>query len=115
MNSVSPMLKFTAETVHDFENRRLATLDMEVEVTKMEHKDEMVEQISFSYYQKPMKTPLVIGASTAMSLHQKFSILSNEVIRRLSNMSPDRTSSEKTEVINQFTRELKNCGYTSPG
>ena len=79
---------------------------MEVEVTKVEHRDEMVEQISFSYYHKHMKTPLVIGASAAMSQHQKFSILSNEVIRRLSNMSPNRTSQEKIEVINLEREEL---------
>ena len=112
MNSVSSMLTFTAETIYNFENRMLATLDMQVEVIKVEHREEMVDQISFSYYQKPMKTPLVIGYSSAMGQHQKFSILSNEVIRRLSNLSPDRTSHERTRVIDEFTKELKSSGYS---
>ena len=75
MNAVNEDLEFTIETVYDFENRRLATLDFECEVID--------NQISYSYFQKSMKTPLVIGASNAMSEHQKISILSNEVIRRM--------------------------------
>ena len=58
-----------------------------------------------------MKTPLVIGEKSAMSAHQKFSILSNEVIRRLSNTSQDISMEERLVVINQLTRELKNSGY----
>ena len=82
MNSVNEDLQFTVETVYDFKNRRLATLDFECEVIE--------NHISYSYYQKPMKTPLVIGAESAMSEHQKISILSNEVIRRMSNISSDK-------------------------
>ena len=32
MNDVNPNLKFTVETVHGFDNKRLATLDMVCEV-----------------------------------------------------------------------------------
>ena len=49
MNSVSPKLTFNMENVHDFPNKRLVTLDMVIEVVE--------NQISYSYYQKPMKTP----------------------------------------------------------
>jgi hypothetical protein len=59
-----------------------------------------------------MKTPLVIGAESAMSEHQKMSILSNEVIRRMSNISMDKSQSERTGVVDTFTRELKNSGYS---
>ena len=69
-------------------------------------------QISYSYFQKSMKTPLVIGAASAVSEHQKFSILSIEVIRRMSNMSESRTQAERTAVVDQFSKELKNSGYT---
>ena len=72
-------LTFTVESVHDFANGRLATLDFECEVIN--------NQIVYSYFQKEMKTPLQIGEASAMSDHQKFSILSNEVIRRMSNVS----------------------------
>ena len=57
MNDVSEDLEFTVETVHDFQNKKLATLDFENEV--------LDNQISYSYFRKPMKTPLVIGAASA--------------------------------------------------
>ena len=47
-----------------------------------------------------------------MSEHQKFLILSNEVVRRMSNMSEDRNQIERTAVVNTFTKELKNSGYS---
>jgi hypothetical protein len=58
LNAVSEDLKFTVETVYDFENNRLATLDFECEFIE--------NQISYSYFQKSMKTPLFIGAESAM-------------------------------------------------
>ena len=88
---MSEDLNFTVETVYDFQNRRLATLDFECEVIE--------NQISYSYFQKSMKTPLVIGAESAMSEHQNMSILSNEVIRRMSNISMDKSQSERTGVV----------------
>ena len=106
MNSVNSDLTFTVETVYNFKNKRLATLDFEAEVIE--------NQVVYSYFQKPMKSPLVIGEASAMSDHQKFSILSNEVIRRMSNISDsDKISQkERVDIINKFTRELKSSGYT---
>jgi hypothetical protein len=88
MNDVSPDLTFTVETVHDFDNKRLATLDFEAEVVDCQTHG--CPQIIYSYFEKSMKTSLVIAEASAMGEHQKFSILTNEVIRRLSNTSKDR-------------------------
>ena len=92
MNSVNSDLTFTVETVYDFANKRLATLDLEVEI--------IMNQIVYSYFQKAMKTPLVIGENSAMSDHQKFAILSNEMIRRMSNIS------EKIPLQETVTQKL---------
>ena len=91
------------ETVPDFQNKRLATLDIECEVIK--------NQNSYSYFQKSMKTSLVLGENSTMFEHQKFSILSNKVIRRMSNISEDREQEEKTATVDTFTAELKKSGY----
>ena len=104
MNSICQDLTFTVESVHDFQNRKLATLDFQCEVIE--------NQISYTYFQKSMKTPLVLGAASAMSEHQKISILSNELIRRMSNMSKDISQGERTTVADIFTKELKASGYT---
>ena len=109
MNDVSQDLTFTVETVHDFANKRLATLDFEAEV--IDCQTHGCKQIIYSYYEKSMKTSLVIAESSAMGEHQKFSILTNEVIRRLSNTSKEIKSEERVAIINTLTRQLKNSGY----
>ena len=105
MNCINPDLKFTAEIANDFANSRLPTLDFELWLDK----NGKVQQ---NYFQKPMKTPYVVMMRSAMSQPQKFSILTNELIRRLSNTDyKDKNVEEKLKVINQFTRELKQSEY----
>ena len=50
-----------------------------------------------------MKTPLVIGEASAMSDHQKFSILSNEIIRRMSNISKMITETERVDIVDRLS------------
>ena len=77
MNDISTNWRFTTESPSEFENRRLPTLDTELWV-----KD---NQIHHSFYEKPTRTPLLIMENSGMAEHQKISILSNDLIRRLSN------------------------------
>merc|ERR1712074_464646 len=113
MNGVSN-LTFTVETTEDFQNKMLPTLDLQIEVKQVVYRRRMIDQISFTYFQKAMKTPLVLGAQSAMSLNQKNNILSNEIVRRLSNISEDRSTEERIQVVDQFTKELKSSGYNRP-
>ena len=73
-------------------------------------------RILHSYFEKEMKTPLVPMQRTAMGEQQKYSILSNELIRRLSNISQDLPEDierkEKIWVIDTMTKQLKNSGYS---
>ena len=70
--------RWSEESQEDFEHERLPTLDFEMWLdSKM--------KIGHSYYQKPTKTPYVLMERSAMSYHQKFQILSNEMCRRLSS------------------------------
>ena len=69
--------------------------------------------INYSYFQKLMKTPLVIMEKSAMGQNQRYSILSNEMIRRLSNTNHEQPDVEDvSRVIETFTQELKNSGYS---
>ena len=105
MNSINPDLKFTTESQEDFETERLPTLDFEMWVTKE-------NKIEHSFYQKPMKTPLVLMERSGMAQHQKYQILSNELTRRLSNIQLETIPhTEILEKIEQLTKELKNSGY----
>ena len=68
--------------------------------------------LNHSYFQKSVKTPLVIMEKSAMSHNQRYSILSNEMIRRLSNTNhEDPDIQDVTNIIETFTQQLKSSGY----
>ena len=70
-------------------------------------------KVHHSYYQKPMKTPYILMARSAMSYQQKMQINSNELTRRLSNIQIESiTQKEINRIIEQFIQELKNSGYS---
>ena len=64
------------------------------------------------YFQKPMKVKLVTMKNSAMAQQTKMSILSNEVVRRLSKVNYHRIGREEVvEVMYNFTSELRNSDY----
>ena len=72
----------------------------------------MIDGILYhSYYEKPKKNQFTVMQRSAMSEHQKMSILSNELVRRLSNIHRDVVAEEIEGVIEQYISELKNSGY----
>ena len=69
-------------------------------------------EINHSYFQKPMKTPYVVMKRSAISQHQKMSILSNEVVRRLSNINHKRAPKEEiVKHMEVFITEMVTSGY----
>ena len=106
MNSINPNLSFTTESQEDFTKERLLTLDFSMWIA-----DD--NTIQHTYYQKDMKTPYVIMERSGTSYHQKFQILSNELVRRLSNVQIEILPHHEIEtVIEQYTKELKTSGYS---
>ena len=106
MNAINPDLEFTTETQDDFPHSRLPTLDFEMWLD-----DD--NRVKHSYFQKSMKTPMVIMERSGISYHQKFQILINELSRRLSNIQVEEIEqTEVTEKVEQFITELKNSGYS---
>ena len=89
MDSINPDLKFTTESQEDYPEERLPTLDFSIWLTE----DNVLKH---TYFQKNMKTPYVIMERSGNSYHQKFQILSNELVRRLSNID---ISLPKYEVL----------------
>jgi hypothetical protein len=81
MNSINPDLEFTVETHEDYEDGMLPTLDFKIEVVK--------GQITHTYFEKPMRNQLVLMERTAMAESQKYQILFNELICRLSQVSKE--------------------------
>ena len=81
MNAVNKDLRFTTESPEEFEGGRLPTLDFVIWA---------VNGILYhSYFEKGMKSHITVMQRTAMSENQKMSIVSNELVRRLSNIHRD--------------------------
>ena len=105
MNSINKELVFTTELEEDFEDNKLPTLDCKLWLEKD-------LSINHTYYEKEMRTQLLIPEKSAMAQKQKMSILSNELVRRLSNICIDKAEAgEKRKVADHFTSQLKNSGY----
>ena len=103
MNSVNENLKFTTEAPEDFPNKRLPTLDFMIW---------MIRGIIYhSYYEKTMGNQLTVMQRSAMSETQKMAILSNELVRRVSNIHRDVLHDELEGVIEHYISQLKSSGY----
>ena len=70
-------------------------------------------EINHTFFEKSMKTQLVIPKRSAMAMKQKISINSNDLNRRLSNINIDRMEDGELErVTDHYTSQLKGSGYT---
>ena len=105
INNVNKDLVFTAEIREDFPDSKLPTLDFLLWLSEQ-------GMLIHSYFEKLMKTPYVLMCRSAMSEHQKYSILSNEVITRLSNIDHQNVGrSEVEEILENMIVQMKTSGY----
>ena len=105
MNSINPNLEFTVECQEEFPQERLPTLDFSIW-------QESNGTLNHVYFQKEMKTPLVIMSRSGMGNQQKIQMLANDLTRRLYNTSTTNIRQEEyNKICNQMTQELKNAEY----
>ena len=105
MNSINPDLTFTTELREDFSDRRLPTLDCNMWF-------DCDWSLNHTYFEKSMRSQLMIPANSAMSEKQKMNILSNDLIRRLSNLKIEKAEvGEEQRIIDHYTTQLKTSGY----
>ena len=107
MNDINPDLTFTAEVEKDFSNNKLPTLDTELWMQE----DGTVRH---GYFEKEMKSQLMLDKASAMSIKQKHCIQANELTRRLYNLDRNNEDLEEEieKVIENFTRQCKNSGWS---
>ena len=70
-----------------------------------------MQQIVWRFYQKPMNTPYVIMASTAIPQKVKVTTMVQEVIRRMRNMCKWVEKWEVEEELSKFCGKMKLSGY----
>ena len=66
----------------------------------------------WSYFEKSMRSQLIMMKRSAQSEQQKMDILSNELVRRMSNVCDKVESMEKVGIVDHYTKQLKNSGYS---
>ena len=65
----------------------------------------------WSYFEKSMRSQLVIMKRSAQGEQQKMDILSNELVRRLSNVCNQVDFKESIRLIDHYCKQLKSSGY----
>ena len=103
MCNINEDLEFTTEVPEDFPDKRLPTLDFLLWISE--------GILLHSYYEKPMRSSYVILQKSALGEQQRMSILSNELIRRLSNIHEDVIATEIHPIIEHYTSQLNSSGY----
>ena len=71
----------------------------------------VVRQIVWRFYEKPMNSPYVIMAKSAMPHKMKVTTMVQEVIRRCRNMSKEVKEEEVKEELGKFCAKMKRSGY----
>ena len=107
-NDINADLEWTVELETDFEDGKgIPTLDFSV---YWEGEKGIFE---YTYYKKQMINPVIIQKRSTMSKKQTYQILSNELVRRMSNISVGgkKETEEKMRVIDEYTVQLKTSGY----
>ena len=106
MNSINKDLTFTAEVAGDFSTKKLPTLDFNLWMKED-------QSLSHSYFEKEMKSQILLEKESAMGMKQKYCINSNELTRRLYVIDGEEEKGEEeiTNTIEYFTRQLKNSGW----
>ena len=92
MNAINPNLKFTLELSEDFKDGRLPTLSFSLWEEEW--------GISHSYYEKEVRSQLMLMERLAMSKQSKFSIMSNELNRRLMVVHENVDIGAKIDIVN---------------
>ena len=103
MNSIMPFLKFTMEIGEDFIDCKLPTLDVKIWM--------IAGRIEFDFFEKPMAGNTVLHAKTAQSESNKFSSLTQEVVRRLLHTSRSLPGSHGMENLERFSCKMINSGH----
>ena len=91
-----------------FPNGRLPTLDTEMWVGVGESGE---QKLLYSFYSKPTASPYTIMETSALPQQTKTSSLSQEVVRRMLNISKELKEERKT-VVDKFDTKLKDSGYS---
>ena len=105
MQGLTNCLSFTVETQEDFSDGWLPTLDIKMRVRSD-------NQIEYTFFSKPTSSDKCLQADTALNHNCLMKSLSNEVMRRLANVSSHMGTGERVVVLDGFSQMMANSGHT---
>ena len=103
LNKIYPFLNFTIESIEDFEDTRLPTLDFKLWVAKG-------NIIHYTFFEKPTTSNQMLHRDTALSENTKMATMNAEIVRRMMNVSENLPIQERTVVLDNVAQKLTNSG-----
>ena len=115
-DSICPILKTTYDCPGMQANGKMALLNLQVWVERVEKQDgegrrRRAWEVIWEYYRKPCATRTLILERSAMSERTKRSTLTQEAIQILRNCSPSLPWTQKAAHLSDFSLRMKISGY----
>ena len=94
-NDISKEIKVTYDAPSNYADKRVPILDLKAGI-------DANNKIEFVFYKKPVTTKLVTLKSSAHSIKQKMSTLTQQCFMRLHNTSENVSETTKVTILNYF-------------
>ena len=105
------MVNVTFESQDQFKDLHLPTLDCKLQLVN--HPNGNASHVTYSYYEKEVNTNYVTIETSAMCYLDKMQALSQEIVRRLSQMDTTREQQENNQILDNFCQKMKRSGIVS--
>ena len=104
-NDVHEMIQFTVDFPENYKEKKMPILDLKVWMNDM-------KEIEYLFYEKPMRSNLVIGKKSALPQSMKMRSLTQEAFRRIHNTRENLHEEFLPDTLTKFMQKLKESGYT---
>ena len=105
--SVSPMLKWTADSPSSHDTGKMPVLD----ICLWTEETDSGTSFQYEFYSKPMANPVTVPANSAISHGVKLATYRQEVVRVLSNTSYSLPCAWKAELLSDMAWRIQKAGY----
>ena len=104
-NNIDKNIKVTYDVPSRYPDQKVPILDVKAGVNCENNK------IEYIFFKKPMASRHVTNKNTAMSVNQKFNIITQQCFTRIHNTSENIKSEVKVQALNDFMEDMKISGY----
>ena len=99
------MIQLTVDYPSNYDDGKMPILDMRVWMNQK-------REIEYIFYEKPMRSNLVIGKNSALPMMMKMKTLTQETFRRIHNTRESLREEYLPEILSKYSQKLKDSGYS---